>query len=81
MSVSDRHFGLRKRDIDPKAKQVTLMLMTRLRLYDHVTTRDVLAELIELRGKLPNARLESGRGFHVAEGDLQWKYHVSCDPV
>jgi len=35
-----------------------------------VTTHDLLAELVESRGELPNAIFQCSRGVHVTERNL-----------
>src|SRR6185437_5665065 len=51
------------------------MLVVRGWLDDHMATGDMGAEALELPGQLANASLQSGGGLHVAEGDLQRKFH------
>src|SRR5688572_25138660 len=62
-------------DVHPHLEEPALAMMLVRRLDRDVTADDVRAESVQPGGKLPNARFERWRGFHVLERDLQWQWH------
>src|SRR5712691_8446323 len=63
------------RQVDPDLEQIALLVPPMGALDDNPAGGDPVEELIEFFGPLADARLQRGRGVHVAERDLQRQTH------
>jgi hypothetical protein len=62
-------------EVDANLEQLALLMPLVPAFDDDPAGGDTIEELIELFGPLADARLDGGRGVHVAEGNLEWQLH------
>ena len=63
------------RQIDADIVEPALVMVTVRRGHHHPATRDPVIEAVQLGGLVANGLLDTARGFHVAEGHLQFEFH------